>query len=95
MVTGNERTIRASDFKARCLALLDQVERTKVPLVVTKRGKPVAKVVPLDDEPRKPIMGSVLWVTDDEEELFTPGKDIVWNADVGVMLPDDKPRRRK
>ena len=41
-----ERSIPASQFKAQCLALLDEVAETRQPLVVTKRGKPVAKVVP-------------------------------------------------
>jgi len=40
------RMIKASEFKAKCLALLDEVERTGGRLVVTKNGKPVADVVP-------------------------------------------------
>ena len=39
-------SIKASDFKARCLALLDEVARTGKPLLVTKNGKPVAELVP-------------------------------------------------
>jgi prevent-host-death family protein len=42
--------INASHFKARCLRLLDQVERTGEEIVVLKRGRPVARVVPLHDE---------------------------------------------
>ena len=38
------RVIKASEFKAKCLALLDEVERTRSSLVITKKGKPVAKV---------------------------------------------------
>ena len=41
------KIIAAGKFKAECLALLDRVARTGEPLVVTKRGKPVAKVVPI------------------------------------------------
>jgi prevent-host-death family protein len=44
-----ERTIMASLFKAQCLALLDTVERSGVSFVVTKRGRPVARLVPLDE----------------------------------------------
>jgi len=40
------RMIKASEFKAKCLAVLDEVERTRQPVVVTKRGKPIADVVP-------------------------------------------------
>jgi len=40
------RMIKASEFKSKCLALLDEVERTGNRLVVTKKGKPVADIVP-------------------------------------------------
>jgi prevent-host-death family protein len=40
------RMIKASEFKAKCLALLDEVEETGDRLVITKKGKPVADVVP-------------------------------------------------
>ena len=43
------RTITASQFKATCLALLDDVSRTGEPVTVTKRGRPVARLVPAPD----------------------------------------------
>ncbi len=42
--------ISATEFKAKCLKLIDEVAQTHEPLVVTKRGKPVAKVVPIESE---------------------------------------------
>lgn len=36
----------AGEFKARCLKVMDQVHKTREPVVITKRGKPVAKLVP-------------------------------------------------
>jgi len=59
------KTIPASEFKAKCLALLDEVAQTKETLVVTKRGKPVAHVVPVE-EPRS-LIGSVTYHISDEE----------------------------
>ena len=41
-----DRTIQASEFKARCLALMDDVARTGEVLVVTKNGRPVAELRP-------------------------------------------------
>lgn len=38
-------TISATEFKAKCLHLLDEVQRTGEDLVISKRGKPVARVV--------------------------------------------------
>ncbi len=38
--------VAISEFKAKCLSLLEQVNKTKTPLRVTRRGKPVADVIP-------------------------------------------------
>lgn len=39
-------TIAISEFKATCLAVLERVRRTGVPVVVTRRGEPIAEVIP-------------------------------------------------
>ena len=41
------KTILVSEFKAKCIGLLKQVQKTKKPLVVTLRGKPIARVEPV------------------------------------------------
>jgi prevent-host-death family protein len=43
------KTVAISELKAHCLRLVDEVARQRRVLVVTKRGKPIARVVPLDD----------------------------------------------
>ncbi|HEX9344239.1 MAG TPA: type II toxin-antitoxin system prevent-host-death family antitoxin [Actinomycetota bacterium] len=72
-----ERVVMASRFKERCLALLDQVAETKVPVVVTKHGKPVAKLVPIDEPVAKPMMGSVRLLVEDDESYFSTGESWV------------------
>jgi prevent-host-death family protein len=72
-----ERSIPASEFKAKCLALLDEVAETRQPLVVTKRGKPVAKVVPAT-EPRS-LIGTVTYLVSDEELIKPLYED--WEPD--------------
>src|SRR5438128_843300 len=52
------KTISAAEFKATCLDVLDQVAETGRSFVVTKRGKPVARVVPLVNRPDH-IVGSM------------------------------------
>jgi len=42
------RTMAAGQFKATCLAVMDEVQKTGREIIVTKRGKPVAKMVPLE-----------------------------------------------
>ncbi|MFZ1132013.1 MAG: type II toxin-antitoxin system Phd/YefM family antitoxin [Terriglobales bacterium] len=44
------KKIAAGEFKARCLALMEDVRATRQPIVITKRGKPVAKLVPAGPE---------------------------------------------
>lgn len=40
------QTLKASEFKARCLKLMDEVQKTGEEIVITKNGKPVSKLVP-------------------------------------------------
>jgi prevent-host-death family protein len=74
-------TIPAGEFKAKCLKLLDEVAEKREPLVITKHGKPVAQVVPmqLPKTVRKGIVGSmkgsVLW----EGDIISP-IDVEWDA---------------
>jgi len=61
------KTIQAGKFKAQCLALLDSVAKSHIPLLITKYGKPVAKVVPIDQqdiENDKPLKNSVVYLGD-------------------------------
>ncbi len=69
--------VPASVFKARCLALLDEVESTHRSLVVTKHGQPVARVVPI--EAATVVVGSVTLLTDDEADYFST--DEAWRVD--------------
>jgi len=71
------QTIPASQFKARCLALLDDVALTGEEIVVTKRGRPVARLVAVE-EPRG-LEGSVSFHVSDEE-LIAP-LDAAWDAE--------------
>jgi len=65
--TTETRTIAAGEFKAKCLQLLDDVAETREPLIVTKRGAPVAKIVPAsaaEVDLFGAMKGSVLWQGD-------------------------------
>ncbi|HEX6505060.1 MAG TPA: type II toxin-antitoxin system Phd/YefM family antitoxin [Terriglobales bacterium] len=46
------KTMPAGKFKAQCLSVMDEVNATREPVVITKRGRPVAKLVPTE-KPRK------------------------------------------
>ncbi len=51
--------IPAGEFKAKCLKLMDQVRETGREIVITKRGKPVAKLVPVVEKKIPPLSGSM------------------------------------
>jgi prevent-host-death family protein len=44
------KQMRASVFKARCLSVMNDIQATGEPVIVTKRGKPVVKVIPAEPE---------------------------------------------
>jgi len=54
------RTIAAGEFKAKCLAVMAEVNSTGQPVLVTKRGKPLARVVPSVEPTEKEEAESIL-----------------------------------
>jgi prevent-host-death family protein len=71
------RIIKASEFKAKCLALLDEVERTGDVLIVTKKGRPVAKIIP--PEPQKSPFGIWKGKVEITGDIISP-IDVEWDA---------------
>ncbi|NEJ74171.1 type II toxin-antitoxin system prevent-host-death family antitoxin [Rhizobium phaseoli] len=54
------KTIGAAEFKAKCLNLIDQMARDEEPIVITKRGRPVALLSPArDPSGRGSIIGAM------------------------------------
>jgi prevent-host-death family protein len=72
------RMIKASEFKAKCLALMDEVERTGQTLVITKNGRPVAQLAPAQSSKRnaRGIWKGHVIVTGD---IISP-IDVEWDA---------------
>ncbi|MGH9717111.1 MAG: type II toxin-antitoxin system Phd/YefM family antitoxin [Candidatus Acidiferrales bacterium] len=65
--------VAISEFKAKCLSLLDRVSKTKRPLRVTRRGKPIADVVPLTEEPSQhEWLGSMAGTADLTGDVVSP-----------------------
>ena len=75
-------TISASEFKAKCLAILDEVNHTGESLVITKHGKPVAQVSPAFETkaryPQAELSGTVETVGDIIEPVL-PSEE--WDAE--------------
>jgi prevent-host-death family protein len=51
--------IAISEFKAKCLSLLEEVNKTKKPIRITRHGKPVAEVVPASPAHKRRRLGSM------------------------------------
>ena len=65
------KSVSASEFKSRCLALIEDVRRTRRPLLVTRHGKPVAEIAPYAPAKRQrgnPLKDSVLF----QDDLVSP-----------------------
>jgi prevent-host-death family protein len=71
--------IPAGEFKAKCLKVLDEVQRQRKQFVITKRGKPVAMLVPVNER-RESIIGSMKGTMEILGDIIAP-IDVKWNAD--------------
>lgn len=80
------RAISAGEFKARCLAIMDEVQQRGGEYVITKRGTPVAKLVPIPEE-RRPLLGSMKGTVKTLGDIVGP-LDEPWEALEGT---DDEP----
>ena len=68
------KTLPAGEFKARCLAVMEEVRKNREPVLITRRGKPVAKLVPAD-KTREELIGrleGVILITGDVESPIEP-----------------------
>jgi prevent-host-death family protein len=73
----DDASIGAGDFKAKCLKLLDEVAATRQPLIITKYGKPVARLMPMP--PQKDLFGLMAGSVLYEGDIISP-IDVEWDA---------------
>ena len=74
-------TMTATEFRAKCLGLMDEVAETGREIVITKRGRPVARLVPV-----RPSLGA--WFGRDRDIIKIHGDigapiDVEWDAETG------------
>jgi prevent-host-death family protein len=74
-----QKKIAAGEFKAKCLALLDEVQRERKEVLITKRGQPVAKLVPVDQRPSS-FLGSMKGTMEILGDIVSP-LEVKWEAD--------------
>jgi len=71
--------ISAGEFKAKCLKLMDEVARSHEPLIITKRGRPIARMVPLEDQEPVSLFGYMAGTATLHGDIVAP-LDVAWEA---------------
>lgn len=84
--TAMPRTIKASEFKARCLQLMDEVAETGEEIVITKHGRPVSKLAPYRERP-KTLFGIDRGRMEILGDIVAP-VDVKWEAETGANGDD-------
>ena len=71
--------IAAGQFKAQCLQLMDQVQQSREEIVITKHGKPVAKLVPVDESKPRSALGYLQGTVEIVGDIVSPLEE-EWEA---------------
>ncbi len=74
------KTMPVSEFKAHCLQVFGRVARTKEPIVVTKRGKPLVEVIPFRNNEESPEPGKLAHTFVSEKDVVSPLGESIWSA---------------
>lgn len=75
----NMQTIKASEFKAKCLHLMDEVNETGEEIIITKNGRPVSRLLPYRKIPNS-IFGLHKEKISSKDDLIAP-LDVHWDAE--------------
>jgi prevent-host-death family protein len=89
-----EPTMPAGEFKARCLEVMDRVARTRRPVTITKRGRPVARLVPIEPE-SEDFLGSLrdrIRIAGDIATSVEPSERWETEQEWGGLCRDNPPR---
>jgi prevent-host-death family protein len=76
----DNKYVSAAQFKANCLRLMDEVAQQRRPITITKRGKPVAKLVPVEGEPID-LFGYMAGTAKICGDIISPIEDAGWTGD--------------
>jgi prevent-host-death family protein len=76
----DKRYVAAAEFKANCLRLMDEVAQQRRPIIITKRGKPVAKLVPAETNAID-LFGRMAGTIKICGDIISPIEDAGWTGD--------------
>jgi len=84
-------TVAATKFKAKCLELMDRVAERRETYVITKRGRPVAKLVPADPPRKKSVFGCMA----DQTEIVGALDEPLWTDEQWREFERERAAQRK
>jgi len=70
------KSISVSEFKAKCLGLIEQVHKTREPLRITRHGQPVAEVIPAGPDRKRKFLGDMLGTVEFLGDVVSPVIDL-------------------
>ena len=68
--------VSVSEFKAKCLGLIDQVHKTRQPLRITRHGRPVAELVPAGPDRKRKFLGDMIGTGKIVGDIVSPVIDL-------------------
>jgi prevent-host-death family protein len=74
------KTMAISEFKAHALKVIDQVAKNREKIIITKRGKPVAQVVPFVKDEKKNRPGKLASTLVFEKDIISPLGEKIWDS---------------
>ena len=73
-------TVAISEFKAHAVKILDQVARTQENVIITRRGKPLARIIPFRNFNTKPTPGKLADTLVFEKDIVSPLGEEMWDV---------------
>lgn len=70
------KSIPISEFKAKCLGLIEQVDKTRQPLRITRHGRPVADLIPAGPDRKRKFLGDMAGTVEILGDIVSPVIDL-------------------
>jgi prevent-host-death family protein len=70
------KSINISEFKAKCLGLIEQVDKTRQPLRITRHGRPVAELIPAGPDRKRKFLGDMAGTVEILGDIVSPVIDL-------------------
>jgi prevent-host-death family protein len=70
------KSISISEFKAKCLGLIEQVDKTRQPLRITRHGRPVAELIPAGPDRKRKFLGDMAGTVEILGDIVSPVIDL-------------------